>query len=73
MAGVTKLVIRCGTPDCDWGFQMWDTGELAFEACYAQFRIHCCEIHGLVEERAAEALMRLDLKKWTLTLLKPTN
>jgi hypothetical protein len=69
MTPSTAFVIRCGVPDCDWDFQMWDMGELAFEACYNQFRIHCCEIHGLTEEDAAEALMRLDLEKWTLTLL----
>ncbi len=62
------FVIRCGIPDCDWGFQMWNLGELAFEACYAQFRKHCTKTHGLNEDNAADSLMFLDLEKWTLIL-----
>ena len=33
--------IRCGTPDCDWGFEMPDLSETQFKKCYAAFREHC--------------------------------
>jgi hypothetical protein len=70
MAHATTIVIRCGVPDCDWGFQMWGLSELAFDACYARFRKHCFELHGLTKDNVGDALMVLNLKKWTLTLRK---
>ena len=64
-----QLAIRCGTPDCDWGFPMPNLGELALKCCYSAFQQHCVEVHGL-REGDEEAFMHLDLEKWTLTLLK---
>jgi hypothetical protein len=64
-----NFAIRCGTPDCDWGFHMPDLGELALESCYSSFRRHCVEIDGL-SEADSEAQVFLDLEKWTLTILK---
>ncbi len=60
-------IIRCGTPDCDWGFGVegWNTAE----KCYAEFGEHCVERHGLLETDT-NALMYLDLKEGTLTLWK---
>jgi hypothetical protein len=49
---------------------MWDMGELAFDACYAQSQKHCFELHGLTEDNVGDALVVLNLKKWTLTLRK---
>ena len=63
------FVIRCGTPDCEWGFSMSDLGELAVEACYSGFRKHCVQVHGL-NEYDPDSQVFLDLGKWTLTLLK---
>src|SRR6516164_7293125 len=28
----SRFVVRCGTPDCEWGFPMLDLSELAFGA-----------------------------------------
>ena len=66
----SSFVIRCGTPDCGWGFLMPDLGEMAVEACYSSFREHCAEVHGLREDDLADSRMFLDLNNWTLTLLK---
>jgi hypothetical protein len=41
--------ICCGTPDCDWGFHLPDTSEANMNKCYAEFRKHCIERHGLDE------------------------
>jgi hypothetical protein len=65
-----QFVIRCGTPDCEWGFPMPELCELALESCYSAFRKHCVEIHGLRQDNVADSSMHLDLEKWTLTLLK---
>jgi len=66
----SSFVIRCGTPDCEWGFPMPDLGEPAVEACYSSFRKHCVEVHGLQEGDLGDSRMFLDLGQWTLTLLK---
>jgi hypothetical protein len=65
-----ELIIRCGTPDCDWGFPMPDLGEVAVDGCYAAFLKHCSEMHGLTRDNASDCLMHLDLEEWTLTLRK---
>jgi hypothetical protein len=39
--------IRCGTPDCDWGFEIPDFSETRLEKCSAKFREHCIERHEL--------------------------
>jgi len=59
----------CGTPDCDWGFPLPDIEEWRMNACYADFRQHCIERHGL-DEADEEAEMFLDLIEGTLTLVK---
>jgi len=64
----SSFVIRCGTPDCEWGFPMPDLDEPAVEACYSSFRKHCAEVHGLKEHDDSQ--MFLDLGQRTLTLLK---
>jgi len=61
--------IRCGTPDCDWGFALPDTSEARMNECYAEFRMHCIERHGL-DQDDREAEMFLDLMEGTLTLVK---
>ena len=33
-----SFVIRCGTPDCDWGKKMCDLGEEQLRLCYSEFR-----------------------------------
>ncbi len=63
------FVIRCGTPDCDWGHKVSDLGEEQLDLCYSEFRKHCIQIHGS-QERDTVAKMHLDLVNWTLTLLK---
>ena len=58
----SSFVIRCGTPDCEWGFPMPDLGEIAFEACYSSFRKHCFEVHGLEGDDLADSEVFLDLE-----------
>ena len=70
MKDKSSPVIRCGTPDCDWGFPTPDLGEISFNCCYSAFQKHCVEIHGVNQDNAADCLMHLDLEKWTLTLVK---
>jgi len=41
-------IIRCGTPDCDWGFPVVDPWNTA-ERCYEEFQEHCVERHDLRE------------------------
>ena len=68
MKGKFSLVIRCGTPDCEWGFPMSELGDV--EACFSDFRKHCVEIHGVNRSNASDCLMHLDLEKRTLTRVK---
>jgi hypothetical protein len=63
------FVIRCGTPDCEWGIPMPDLGELALKCCCSAFRKHCLETHGL-DDSDCGVYAFLDLEKWTLTLMK---
>jgi len=35
-----SFVIRCGTPDCDWGQKMCDLGEEQLRLCYSLDRLH---------------------------------
>lgn len=63
------LVIRCGTPDCDWGKMMPDLSAEQVALCYSEFRKHCIQRHGL-HEWDTDAQMHLNLEQWTLTLLK---
>jgi len=64
--------ICCGTADCDWGFALPDTSETRMNKCYAEFRQHCIERHGL-GEADEEAEMFLDLMEGTLTLIKSSR
>jgi hypothetical protein len=66
----SNIVIRCGTPDCDWGFSTPDLGELALYCCYCAFRKHCMEIPGLSQDNAEDAWVHFDIEHWILTLLK---
>lgn len=63
------FIIRCGTPDCEWGRRVSDLmTEKELKLCYSEFRKHCIQRHGLQEWDAAEA--DLDLEHWLLTLMK---
>jgi hypothetical protein len=64
------FAIRCGTPDCDWGFTMPDLSEVALDLCYAAFLRHCAEMRGLNLDDPECRWMYLDLEDWTLTLRK---
>jgi hypothetical protein len=46
---MVKDYIRCGTPDCDWGFEISNFSETEFKKCFAKFREHCVERHELRE------------------------
>ena len=59
-----QLAIRCGTPDCEWGFPMPNLGEVAVEACYFSFRKHCVEVHGLKDDDLTDSGVFLDLREW---------
>jgi len=48
-ANEMACVMRCGTPDCDWGWPMADLAPWPVEKCYSAFRDHCIETHGLDE------------------------
>jgi len=64
-----SFVIRCGTPDCDWGHRVSDLGQEQLELCYSEFRKHRMQRHEL-QEWDTTSLMNLDLEHWTLTLIK---
>jgi hypothetical protein len=61
--------IRCGMPDCDWGFAVPTLGEDHLQRCYTEFREHCIKRHEL-NEADTEAQVFLDFEEWTLLLLK---
>jgi hypothetical protein len=42
-----SFVIRCGTPDCEWGKKMADLCANQLNLCYAEFRKHCIQRHDL--------------------------
>jgi hypothetical protein len=42
-----SFVIRCGTPDCDWGHRVSDLGQEQLKLCYSEFRKHCMQTHDL--------------------------
>ncbi len=56
-ADIHTPIIRCGTPECDWGFPLPDLAPWRVEKCYAEFG-------------PDNAQMYLDLKVGTLTLWK---
>jgi len=62
------FVIRCGTPDCEWGKKRADLSAEQINLCYWEFRKHCIQTHGL-EEWNTMAQMHLNLEEWTLTLI----
>ena len=64
-----SFVIRCGTPDCEWGRKMCDLGEEQLLLCYSEFRKHCIQRHDL-QEWDMSSHVHLDLEQWLLTLLK---
>jgi len=66
---ISTYIIRCGTPDCDWGFPLPDLAPWRVEMCYDEFGQHCVKTHGL-RETDINAQMYLDLKLGTLTLWK---
>jgi hypothetical protein len=66
---VKSIVIRCGTPDCDWGHKVSDLSDEQLKLCYSEFRKHCMQRHGL-QEWDTTSYMNLDLEHWMLTLIK---
>ena len=70
MSTLSTFIVRCGAPDCDWNCPMADIGKEAFDNCYSAFVKHCVAMHALKADGMLKASMHLDLKKWTLTLLK---
>ena len=57
-------IIRCAVPDCDWGFEITDSGRM--DHCYRAYAQHCHEMHGV----EPEAYITFDLEKLTLSLKK---
>ena len=64
-----SFVIRCATPNCDWGKNMPELSEEQLDLCYSEFRKHCIQIHCL-QDWDTDAQMRLDMVNWTLTLIR---
>ena len=64
-----SFVIRCGTPDCEWGHKMHDMGEDQLHLCYSEFQKHRIQRHDL-QEWDMNSLVHLDLEHWLLTLIK---
>jgi hypothetical protein len=62
-------IIRCGTPDCDWGFRLPDMSAWRIERCYAKCREHCIERHAL-RKNDTDAQMFFDLKEGRLIFFK---
>ena len=69
MATKPGFAIRCGTPDCEWGFPMSDLAPEKLDACYRAFFRHCVEVHG-VSVDAPNIDVHLDLQSWVLTLVR---
>jgi hypothetical protein len=66
------MVIRCATPDCDWGHPMpsissWDESDT--DKCRDAFRQHCVERHQLAEYDT-QSLIWLDVEHWTMRSMK---
>jgi hypothetical protein len=64
--------IRCGIPDCDWGFELPDLSKDRVEKCYTEFREHCIDRHKL-DERDTNSQMFLDFQEGTLTLVRQND
>jgi hypothetical protein len=62
------IVIRCGTPDCDWGYRVPDLIDPWITKCYAAFREHCIEWHQL-DPDDTERFMQFDLVEFILALV----
>jgi hypothetical protein len=68
---VMSLVIRCGTPDCDWGHRVSDVVDNEqLQLCCSEFRKHCIQRHDLQEWEIPTSHMHFDLEHWLLTLIK---
>jgi hypothetical protein len=63
----TKMV-RCGTPDCDWGVPMPGFSEDQLSRCRREFRQHCVERHGL-DPKDTERICWFNLEVLTMTLV----
>jgi hypothetical protein len=50
-------IIRGSVPDCDWGFQITDSGRM--DQCYRAYVQHCTEMH----HADAESYIHFDLQK----------
>jgi hypothetical protein len=69
MKAAKRFVIRCETPDCDWGHSMptdLSDWEIHVKKCYAAFRQHCIERHGLGDHE--KAWVCLNIEYWTISL-----
>ena len=64
-----SFIIRCGTPDCEWGHKMHGVSEDQLRFCYGEFRKHCIQRHNL-REWDTTPHVHLDLENWLLTLIK---
>jgi len=49
MASATSrvMLIRCGTPHCEWGLHLADISGQEMERCRREFRAHCIQRHRL--------------------------
>ena len=63
----TRIHIRCGTIDFDWGIPVLDLSEQELSRCRRSFRKHCIERHGLHPKNTG--LCWFNLEVLTLTLL----
>lgn len=72
MTRKSGFIIRCATPDCDWGYPMPSSSDpdwqIYFEKCKRSFREHCIERHGL--DRNEPAHVWLDIEHWMMELTK---
>jgi len=66
---VKPFVIRCGTPDCEWGHKVAELSDVQLKLCYSEFRKHCIHRHDL-REWDTTSHVHLDLENWMLTLIK---
>lgn len=62
-------IIRCGTPDCEWGLPVLELSERELRRCRRSFRKHCVERHGL-DPNDTRRLCWFNLEVLTLTLLR---
>jgi hypothetical protein len=65
---LSPKMVRCGTPDCDWGTPLPCFDEDQLNRCRVEFREHRIARHGL-DPKDTERVCWFNLEAFTLTLV----